>query len=165
MEVVKNIGIWQDYVYIFHKRVWLFECIPHQQYWSEWPGGSMTHTQTWKTYRKTHMTNIPLTHVLRIIYNLPCISRKHFEGESFYGSVESEHFAEKISSKQVNNSSPYSTLNRRAGQPQSSQQDSAELYDQIHLSPYPLDNLSTFQQMKLQIIETTQVKHHKILIQ
>jgi hypothetical protein len=39
------------------------------------------------------------------------------------------------SSKQVNNSSPYSTLNRRAGQPQPLQQDSAELYDQIHLSP------------------------------
>jgi hypothetical protein len=39
------------------------------------------------------------------------------------------------SSKQVNNCSPYSTLNRRAGQPQPLQQDSAELYDQIHLSP------------------------------
>jgi hypothetical protein len=38
-------------------------------------------------------------------------------------------------SKQVNNSSPYSTLNRRAGQPQHLQQDSADLYDQIHLSP------------------------------
>ena len=37
--------------------------------------------------------------------------------------------------KQVNNSSPYSTLNRRAGQSQSLQQDSSELYDQIHLSP------------------------------
>ena len=35
----------------------------------------------------------------------------------------------------MNNSSPYSTLNRRAGQPQSLQQDSPELYDQIHLSP------------------------------
>ena len=33
------------------------------------------------------------------------------------------------------NCSPYSTLNRRAGQPQSLQQDSAQLYDQIHLSP------------------------------
>ena len=39
------------------------------------------------------------------------------------------------SSKQVNNSSPYSTLNRRAGQPQALQQDSTGLYDQIHLSP------------------------------
>jgi hypothetical protein len=40
------------------------------------------------------------------------------------------------SSKQLNNSSPYSTLNRRAGQSQPlQQQDSAELYDQIHLSP------------------------------
>ena len=39
------------------------------------------------------------------------------------------------SSKQINNSSPYSTLNRRAGQPQSLRQDSAQLYDQIHLSP------------------------------
>jgi hypothetical protein len=38
-------------------------------------------------------------------------------------------------SKQMNNCSPYSTLNRRAGQPQPLQQDSAELYDQIHLSP------------------------------
>ncbi len=38
-------------------------------------------------------------------------------------------------SKQVNTCSPYSTLNRRAGQPQPLQQDSAELYDQIHLSP------------------------------
>ena len=38
-------------------------------------------------------------------------------------------------SKQVNNFSPYSILNRRAGQPQSLQQDSAQLYDQIHLSP------------------------------
>ena len=36
------------------------------------------------------------------------------------------------SSKQVNNSSPYSTLNRRAGQSQALQQDSPELYDQIH---------------------------------
>ena len=35
----------------------------------------------------------------------------------------------------MNNFSPYSTLNRRAGQPQSLQQDSAQLYDQIHLSP------------------------------
>jgi hypothetical protein len=42
----------------------------------------------------------------------------------------------RISSKQTQkNSSPYSTLNRRAGQPQPLQQDSAELYDQIHLSP------------------------------
>ena len=39
------------------------------------------------------------------------------------------------SSKQVNNGSPYFTLNRRAGQPQFLQQDSAQLYDQIHLSP------------------------------
>jgi hypothetical protein len=39
------------------------------------------------------------------------------------------------SSKEVNNCSPYSTLNRRVGQPQPLQQDSAELYDQIHLSP------------------------------
>ena len=39
------------------------------------------------------------------------------------------------SSKQVNNSSPYSTLNRRAGQPQALQQDLPELYGQIHLSP------------------------------
>ena len=39
------------------------------------------------------------------------------------------------SSKQVNNSSPYSTLNRRAGKPQPLQQDSAEPYDQIHLGP------------------------------
>ena len=35
----------------------------------------------------------------------------------------------------MNNSSPYSTLNRRAGQTQSLQQDSAQLYDHIHLSP------------------------------
>ncbi|MCG8624717.1 MAG: hypothetical protein MJE68_22315 [Proteobacteria bacterium] len=35
----------------------------------------------------------------------------------------------------MTNFSPYSTLNRRAGQPQSLQQDSAQLYDQIHLSP------------------------------
>ena len=39
------------------------------------------------------------------------------------------------SSKNVTNFSPYSTLNRRAGQPQSLQQDSAQIYDQIHLSP------------------------------
>ena len=39
------------------------------------------------------------------------------------------------SSKQVNNSSPYSTLNRRAGQPQSLQQDMPELYAQIHSGP------------------------------
>ena len=39
------------------------------------------------------------------------------------------------SSKKVNNSSPYSSLNRRAGQPQALQQDSAQFYDQIHLSP------------------------------
>ena len=39
------------------------------------------------------------------------------------------------SSKNVTNFSPYSTLNRRAGQPQALQQDSPELYDQIHLSP------------------------------
>jgi hypothetical protein len=39
------------------------------------------------------------------------------------------------SSKQVNNCSPYSTLNRRAGQPQPLQQDSANLYDQIQLGP------------------------------
>ncbi len=39
------------------------------------------------------------------------------------------------SSKQVNNCSLYFTLNRRAGQPQPLQQESAQLYDQIHLSP------------------------------
>ena len=42
----------------------------------------------------------------------------------------------KKTAKNVNiNFSPYSTLNRRAGQPQSLQQDSYQLYDQIHLSP------------------------------
>ena len=43
----------------------------------------------------------------------------------------------KTSSKQVNNHSPYSTLNRRAGQPQSLHKDSPELYDQnlIYSSP------------------------------
>ena len=35
----------------------------------------------------------------------------------------------------MNNYSPYSTLNRRAGQSQALQQDSTQLYDQIHLSP------------------------------
>ena len=39
------------------------------------------------------------------------------------------------SSKQMNNCSPYSTLNRAAGKPQSLQQDSAQLYDQINLGP------------------------------
>ena len=39
------------------------------------------------------------------------------------------------SSEQVNNCSPYSTLSRRAGQLQPLQQDSAQLYDQIHLGP------------------------------
>jgi hypothetical protein len=38
------------------------------------------------------------------------------------------------SCKQVNNC--FSTLNRRAGQPQLSQQDSIELYDKIYLGPY-----------------------------
>ena len=37
--------------------------------------------------------------------------------------------------KQENNSSPYSTLNRRDGQPQALQQDMPELYAQIHSGP------------------------------
>ena len=59
----------------------------------------------------------------------------------------------------MNNSSPYSTLNRRAGQPQSLQQDSAQLYDQIHLSP------STGQAEYIPKSETANINNQSQIIQ